>query len=48
MRSMIGVSLLCAFAGIVLFELDPSDSGIRFPSIVMSHRFYISCVQPVS
>jgi hypothetical protein len=32
----------------VLFGLNPSDSGIRFPSIVMSHRFYISCVQPVS
>lgn len=37
-----------AFADSVHFELDPSDSGIRFPSIVMSHRFYIGCVQPVS
>lgn len=48
MRSMMGVSLLCAFAGSVPSELDPSDPGIRFPSIVMSHRFYISCVQLVS
>ena len=30
-----------------IFKLDSSDSGIRFPFIVMSHRSYISCVQPV-
>ena len=32
----------------VLFKLDPLDSGIKFPSTVMSHRFCISCVRPVS
>ena len=48
MRSMTGVSSLGAFVDSVHFELDPSDSGIRFPSIVMSHGFYIGCVQPVS
>ena len=49
MRSMTGASC-CALSGGdgVLFEQDPSDLGIRFPSIMRSHRFYIECVQPVS
>jgi hypothetical protein len=42
------VIAVCICGDSVLFELDPSDSGIRFPSIVMSHTFYIGCVQPVS
>jgi len=42
------VVAVCIYEDGVHFELDPSDSGIRFPSIVMFHRFYIGCVQPVS
>ena len=39
--------VLCA-RGQGLFELDLSDSGTRFPSIAMFHRFCISCVRPTS
>ena len=40
--------VVCICGDSVFFELNPSDSGIRCPSIVMSRRFYIGCVQLVS